>query len=250
MIRTAFSAAVAMGIAISSACAAEVKVISANGMREVIAETKAKFEAASGHKLAVTIVETGEIRRRVLAGEAFDVIVVPRAASDEFEKQGKVAAGAVPVIRVNFGLAVLANGPKPDVSTPDGLKKTFLGAKVVLITDPSTGGISGVHLMEVLNKLGIADEMKSKLVPARGGGFHAERVVKGEADLAVQAEHEIKCVAGAAFLDYPKEFQRSIVFMAGVGTATADAAAAKVYIEFVTGPGVTPVIKAHCLSPG
>ena len=75
----------------------------------------------------------------------------------------------------------------------------------MLITDPATGGISGVHLMEVLNKLGIAEEMKDKLVPNRGSGHHAERVVKGEADLAVQAEHEIRCVPGAAFLDYPKE---------------------------------------------
>jgi molybdate transport system substrate-binding protein len=156
----------------------------------------------------------------------------------------------VPVIRVNFGLAVRTDAPQPDVSTPEGLKKAFLAAKTVLITDPATGGISGVHLMEVLNKLGIADEMKSKLVASRGGGFHAERVVKGEADLAVQAEHEIRCVKGAAFLAYPKEFQRSIVFMAGVGTTTAEGAAAKAYIAFVTGPEVSPAIKAHCLSPG
>src|SRR5258706_12312790 len=91
MVKPIISAAVTAGIAIAQACAAEVKVISANGMREVIAETKAKFEAASGHKLAVTIVETGEIRRRVLAGEAFDVIMIPRAAPDEFGRQGKVA---------------------------------------------------------------------------------------------------------------------------------------------------------------
>jgi molybdate transport system substrate-binding protein len=120
----------------------------------------------------------------------------------------------------------------------------------VLITDPTTGGISGVHLMEVLNKLGIADEMKDRLVPNRGSGHHAERVVKGEADLAVQAEHEIKCVPGAAFLDYPKELQRSIVFIGTVGAATTDAAAAKAYLTFVTGPEVAPVIKAKCLSPG
>ena len=89
----------------------------------------------------------------------------------------------------------------------------------MLITDPTTGGISGVHLMEVLGKLGIADEMKSRLVPQPGGGFHAERVVKGEADLAVQAEHEIRCVKGATFLPYPAVFQRSIVFMGGLGAA-------------------------------
>ena len=231
--------------------ASEIKVISANGMREVINETKAKFEASSGHKLAITVVETGEIRKRVLAGEPYDVIMVPKNASDDFEKQGKIAASSsVPLIRVNFGLAVKDGGAKPDTSTADGLKKTFLAAKTVFITDPSTGGISGVHLMDVLGKLGIADEMKPKMIVQRGGGFHAERVVKGEADLAVQAEHEIRCVKGAAFLDYPKEFQRTIVFIGGIGAASSDAGAAKSYLTFITGPDAAPSIKAHCLTPG
>ena len=183
------SAVIVLALTAATASAAEIKVISANGMREVIAETKAAFEKASGHTLNVTVVETGTIRKRVLDGEAFDVIMVPSNASEIFVKEGKQAPGAVPVIRVNFGLAVRESGPKPDVSNADALKKTFLDAKTVLITDPSTGGISGVHLMEVLGKLGIADAMKPNLKPFSGGGFHAERVVKGEADLAVQAEH-------------------------------------------------------------
>jgi molybdate transport system substrate-binding protein len=245
------SAAIVLAFVATSAGAAEIKVISANGMREVIADTKAAFEKASGHTLNVTVVETGTIRKRVLAGEAFDVIMVPSNASEVFVKEGKQAAGAVPAIRVNFGLAVRDGGPKPDVSTADALKKTFLDAKAVLITDPSTGGISGVHLMEVLSKLGIADAMKPKLKRFSGGGFHAERVVKGEADLAVQAEHEIRCTKGAAFLDYPKEFQRTIVFMAGIGTASSDAKAAQSYIDFIkTGAQAAAAIKAHCLTPG
>jgi len=247
------AAALSFGLSAAApapAAAAEIKVISANGMREVIAETKAKFEAASGHTLAVTVVETGAIRQRVLAGEAFDVIMVPRDVAEQFLAQNRIAAGSErPLIRVNFGLAVRADAPKPDTSMPEALKRTFLAAQKVLITDPATGGISGVHLMEVLNKLGIADEMKVKLVPSRGSGHHAERVVKGEADLAVQAEHEIRCVPGAGFLDYPKELRRTIVFTGGVGTATADAAAARAYLAFVTGPEVAPVIKAKCLSP-
>src|SRR3954471_17572134 len=92
---------------ISTGNTAEIRVISANGMREVLAETKAKFEADTRHQLTITVVETGEIRKRVLGGENFDVIMVPRAASDEFEKAGKIVAGsAVQLIRVNFGLAV------------------------------------------------------------------------------------------------------------------------------------------------
>jgi molybdate transport system substrate-binding protein len=242
------AAAVAAFFIWPSAHAADIKVISANAMRDVIADIRAGFEASSGHKLNVTVVETGEIRRRVLAGEAFDVIVVPRNAGEEFEKQGKMATSATPLIRVDMGLGVRADGAKPDTSTPDALKRTFLAAKTVLITDPATGGISGVHLMEVLNKLGIADEMKGKLVPNRGGGLHAERMVKGEADLVVQAEHEIKCVKGAAFITYPTEFQRSIVFVAGVGTASADSAAAKEFITFLQGPDAAAAIKARCLT--
>jgi molybdate transport system substrate-binding protein len=245
----AATAGVLFGAAIGEA--AELKIISANGMREVIAESRAKFEADTGHKLTVTVVETGEIRRRVLGGENFDVIMVPKGAADEFEKAGKIVPGsAVALIRVNFGLAVPADGPKPDVSTPEGLKNTLLRARTVLITDPSTGGISGVHLMEVLGKLGITDEMKSRLIPQPGGGFHARRVVQGEADLAVQAEHEIRCVKGATFLPYPAQFQRTIVFMGGIGQTAGDAAAAKAYLDYMTGDATANTYSAHCLERG
>ena len=251
MMRTFVIAAAISLIGLPMSQAAEVKVISANGMRDVIAETKAQFEQVSGHKLTVTVVETGEIRKRVLAGEPYDVIMVPREAADAFEQAGKIVPGsAVQLIRVNFGLAVPVDGPKPDVSTPEALKNTFLRARTVLITDPATGGISGVHLMDVLAKLGIADEMKSRLVPRPGGGFHAERVVKGEADLAVQAEHEIRCVKGATFLPYPAVFQRSIVFIGGVGAAASDAAAAKAYLAFITSAQTDNAISAHCLTRG
>ncbi len=250
MIRIAIVATV-LAVAGMTAQAAEIKVISANGMREVIAETQARFEAASGHRLAVTVVETGAIRKRVLDGEAFDVIMVPRNVSDEFVKAQRIVGDSqTALIRVNFGLAVRADGPQPDTGTPEALRKTFLAAKRVLITDPATGGISGVHLMEVLNTLGIAEAMKDRLVPNRGSGHHAERVVKGEADLAVQAEHEIRCVPGARFLDYPKDLQRTIVFVGSIGAATADTTAAKAYLDFVTGPQVAPIIKAKCLLPG
>jgi molybdate transport system substrate-binding protein len=239
------------GAGINMSAAAEIKVISANGMREVIAETTAKFELASGHKLVVTVVETGEIRKRVLAGERYDVIMVPSDAADEFEKAGKIApSSAVALIRVNFGLAAPSEGPRHDTSTPEGLKRTFLSARTVIITDPATGGISGVHLMEVLGKLGIADEMKSRLVPQPGGGFHAMRVVKGEADLAVQAEHEIRCVKGAMFLPYPAVFQQTIVFLGGIGSASGNVAAAKAYLHYVTGSETDNTYSAHCLRRG
>ncbi len=130
------------------------------------------------------------------------------------------------------------------------MKRTLLAAKTVVITDPATGGISGVHFMEVLGKLGITDEMKSRLVPQSAAGVHARRVVNGEADLAVQAEHEIRCVRGATFLPYPVAFQRTTRFMGSVGAAAGDVAAAKDYLAFITGPETATAITAHCLTRG
>ena len=230
------------------ASAAEIKVISANGMRNVIADSTAKFEAICGHRLTVAVMETGEIRRRVLAGQAFDVIILGQDVADELEKQGKIVPGtAVGLTRVNFGLAVAATDYRPDVSTPQALKRTLLAAKTVIITDPAKGGISGVHFMEVLNKLGIADQLKDKLVLQSAGEFHAQRVALGQADLAVQAEHEIRGTMGVTFLDYPANFQRTIFFVGGVGTATSDIAAAQSYLSFLTGPEVATTYLEHCL---
>src|SRR5260221_5269113 len=126
----AFIVAVAITMsAMSTIHAAEIKVISANGMRDVIAETKAQFEATTGHRLTITVVETGEIRRRVLGGEAFDVMMVPKATAEEFEMRGKMAPGSgVALIRVNFGLAVASDGPRPEVGTPEELQRTLVAA--------------------------------------------------------------------------------------------------------------------------
>jgi molybdate transport system substrate-binding protein len=236
---------------VSHSHASEIKVISANGMREVLYETKAKFEADTGHQLTITVVESGEIRRRVLAGEKFDVIMVPKDLADELEKAGKTIPGtAVQLIRVDFGLAVPNDGLRPDVSTPEALKNAFLHARTVLITDPKTGGVSGVHLMEVLEKLGITEEMKSRLVPQPGIGLHAARVARGEADMAVQSEHEIRCVRGVMFLPYPAVFQNTTRFMGGVASTSGDVTAAKAYLHYVTSSETDNAYSAHCLRRG
>lgn len=245
------AAVLTMAAVIPAAHAAEIKVISANGLRAVLADLKSRYESASGNTLAITVVETGEIRRRVAAGEPFDVIIVPTNTSDEMAKQNQIVAGsAVPVARTSFGLAARADGPKPDASSAEALKRSLLAAKSILITDSSTGGISGVHFMSVVEQLGIAEELKPKLNVNRGSGYHAERIVRGEADLAIQAEHEIKCIAGAAFVPYPAEFQRSIVFTASVGAHSKDVAAARGFIQFLTGPEGAAAVRSKCLQPG
>ncbi len=259
----AIAAAIGISLSVTSqgagALAAEIKVISANGPRAVLADLTGKFESATGHKLAITIIETGEIRHRILSGAIYDVIILPTGTAEELAKLGKIVAGTMtPVVRTSFGMAVRAGERQPDVGSAEAFKRSLLAAKSILITDPSTGGISGVHFMSVLERLGIADEMKPKLVLNRGSGYHAERVAKGEADLAVQAEHEIRCVPGIDFVPYPAEFQRTVSFAAGVGADAKQAAGyhgtenapARSFIQFLRGPEAAAVIKAKCLQPG
>ena len=139
---------------ISTGHAAEIKVISANGMREVLAETKAKFEADTGHQLTITVVETGEIRKRVLAGENFDVIMVPqrrrRRAGEGRQDRGRQRGAIDPRQLRPRGAERWAEARRQHAGGVEA--HACSRAKTVLITDPATGGISGVHLMEVLGQ--------------------------------------------------------------------------------------------------
>lgn len=250
MIRALLTAVVAAAVSVSAAIAAELRVISTNGMGEVIAATRAKFEAATRHTVTAAVAEPGEVRRRVVAGQPFDVIIAPSDVADELIRLDKIVPGTVvALVRLNFGFAVSASGSRPDFSTPEALKRALLQTNTVVVSDPAMGAISSEHFMEVLNKLGIAEQMKDKIVRQPSGEAHATRVAQGQADLAVKAEHQIRCTMGAAFVDYPVALQRRIALVGGVGTAASDVAAAKSYLSFLTGPEATTAYGANCLRP-
>ena len=176
----------------------------------------------------------------------------PRTRPMKLVRLGKVVPDSrASLIRVNFGLAVRDDVPKPDTGTPAALRNTLLSAKRILITDPATGSISGVHLMEVLGKLGIADAVKRQagvLAVRRRLRRRAARQRRSRYRGAGRARDQ--CVRGVTFLEYPKEFQRSIVFFAGIGTDLQNSEAAKSYMTFIKGPQTAAAIKANCLTPG
>ena len=86
--------------------------------------------------------------------------------------------------------------PKPDISTPDAFKQTLLNAKSIAYSDPAAGGSSGVHFAKVIDRLGIADQVKAKTKHPPPSGNSANLVVAGEAELAIQQEPEVMSVAG------------------------------------------------------
>ncbi len=179
--------------------AAELKVLSAIGMQSVLEDLGPKFERATGHKLAISFATAGAAIKRAQDGEAADVVIATRQGIDGLMKNGKAAADNVTVLAsAGISVAIRQGAPKPDISSPDTLKRTLLAAKSISYVDPASGGASGIHFIKVLDRLGIANEMKSKTVfpnpkaPAEVGVL----VANGEAEIGVHLIQELMSVAG------------------------------------------------------
>ncbi len=231
--------------------AAELKVLSSSGLREVMEDLGPKFERATGHKLAISFGTLGALVKRVQDGETADVIVLPQQGIDGFVKDGKAEASNVSVLaRSGVGVAVRKGAPKPDISTPEALKRTLLAAKSIAYLDPAGGGASGVHFAKVLDRLRITDEMKPKTIlhaNARAGGV---LVASGDAEIGVNVMQELIPLPGIDLVGpLPAELQNTVVYAATIMTSAKDAAASKVLVDFLRTPEAAAVIKAKGMEP-
>ena len=242
---------VSCSLAATSASAAEIKVLTSVALTSALNEIAPNFEQATGNKLNIGYSLIADIRKRMLDGETADVIILSRPVMDELDKQEKFASGSITNIAgTPVALAVRAGAPKPDISTVDALKRTLLAAKSIVYADPAKGGASGVYFARVVDRLGLADQLKPKtiLVP---GAQAAEVVAKGEAEIGVAQTSEIVPVAGAQVLGpLPGEFASTTLFTAGIGATTKVPEAAKSVIQFLTGPVARPVFSAKGFQPG
>ena len=237
----------------NAAEAAELKVLSAFGMQSVMEDLGPKFERATGHKLAISFATGGATVKRAQDGETADVVIALRQGIDGLVKDGKAIADNVTVLaRSGIVVIVRKGAPKPDISSPDTLKRTLLAAKSLSYVDPASGGASGIHFAKVLERLGIANEMQSKTVfpnpktPAAVGVL----VANGEAEIGVHVMQELMSVAGIDLVGpLPGDLQNTIVFSAAIMTGAKDAAAAKALVDFLRTPESAKVIKAKGMEP-
>jgi molybdate transport system substrate-binding protein len=238
--------------------AAELKVVSAGAMRAVLQELAPVFEKSTGHKLSVEFATAGGVEKKVADDEAIDVAILTKPRIDKLVNEAKVAGGSIAVLaRAPIGLAVKKGAPHPDIGSVEAFKKALLAAKSVAYTDPASGGTSGIHLAKVIDKLGIAAELKPKtrLVSASAGQGSprvGEAVAKGEAEIGIQPISELQEVAGIEVVGpLPAELQSTdLVYVAGTPNATEQPLPAMQLIEFLKGPTAAPVYKAKGLEPG
>ena len=225
--------------------AAEIKVLTAGAMRGVVDALVPGFEKETGHKVAVDNATAGALAKRIEGGEAFDVaIITPKVLADLAQK-GEIAADRTELAKVGMGVAVKAGAPLPDIATVEAFKRTLIAARSVAYIDPKAGGSSGIYFDGLLARLGIADQVRPK-AKLKLGGYVADLVASGEAEIAVHQISEIVPVKGVVLVGpLPAEVQNFTTYSASVGAAARDAAAAKALIDHLAGPAAAPVLKAR-----
>jgi molybdate transport system substrate-binding protein len=237
---------------VGGASAAEVKVLSAVAVKSALDELIAGAERATGHKVTVAYATAGVLRDRIKAGEAFDMVILPRPFMDPLVAQGAIApASATVFARSLVSVGVRAGAPKPDISTAEAFKR-MLAAKLISYADPAKGGGSGIHAASVIERLGIAEEMKpkTKLVP---GAESVDLVANGEAEIAIVNTPVIVSKPGVELVGpLPAELQNTtdFVFFVGVGASAKEPDAAKALIKYLQEPDAARVIKAKGMEPG
>jgi molybdate transport system substrate-binding protein len=241
---TMIAAAVLLAASPSLASAAEVKILTAGAMKAVVLELVPAFEKETGHKAVVDNDTAGGLSKRILGGEAFDLVVVTPGVIDDLTGKGKVAAGTRAIVaRVGVGVAVKDGAPLPDISSVDALKRALLAAKSVAYIDPASGGSSGPFVVGLFEKLGIAAEMKPK-TKLKNGGYVAELVASGEAEIALHQISEIAPVKGARLVGpLPAEIQNYTTYAVGIAADAKQPDAAKAMIKLLSGSEAADVLK-------
>ena len=226
------------------AFAAEIKLLTAGAMRAVAIEMLPEFESKTGHKVSVDNATAGTLAKRIEGGEAFDVAIITPKIIDDLTQKGKIAAGSrIDLAKVGIGVAVKDGAVLPDIKTTEAFKRTLLDAKSVAYIDPKSGGSSGIYFDGLLDRLGIADAIRAK-AKLKQGGYVAELVANGDAEIAVHQISEIVSVKGATLVGpLPAEIQNFTTYAAGVSATAKDAAAAKALIDHLAGPAAAAVLK-------
>ena len=234
----------AVNFASNPVSAADIKILCASGMREVISELQPQLGQIVGQQPSVSFGEAGDLRKRIQGGEIADVAVLPRIVLDQVMADGNIVPGTmVDIAQSSIGIGVRKDGPKPDIGSADKFRQVLLAANAIVVTDPASGGVAGVHVADVFRRLGIMDQLTPRLKLTRGQR-NAEFVAKGQADIAVQLSNEIRIVPGIEFIPFPPEFGRTFVFSAGLGSNAKEANGAKAILQFLDGPETLAVIQA------
>jgi molybdate transport system substrate-binding protein len=223
-----------------------VRVLSTLALKGAVSHLAGHYEAANGVRIDADFAPTLALLERLRRGEAADLVILTREGLDELAREGRViAADSVDLARSYVGIAVWGGVAHPDIASEAALRATLLAARVAY----SRIGASGIFFAQLIGRLGIAAEVNARAVVIPSG-FTAERLVTGEADLAVQQISELKQIAGVEIVGpIPRDLQTPAVFSAGLVATSNNAGEAARLLRYLASPEAAPALRESGLEP-
>jgi len=219
-----------------------------NGVKAVALELIPQFERARGIKVDILWGSTNMLLGEINKGATGDLAILTDEVIDDLIAEGKIVAGSrVDLARSAIGIAVRQGAPKPDIGSAEAFRQALLSARAISY---SRTGISGVYFPTVLDRLGIAEAVKSKIVIPAPGMVVGELVARGEADIGVQQISELLPVPGIEVVGpLPAALQKVTVFSAGIFADAREAEVAQALVEALTSQASRAVYVCKGMEP-
>ena len=252
--RTQVAVALAFSVpllaAAATAAGAELTVFVTGSMADPVEHAAREFTHDTGHTLRFEQATTGGLLAKIRGGERADVIVIAAEAAATLEQDGTLAPGSrVAVASSLFGVVVRAGGPTPDVATTEAFKEAVRRAPTISYPDPVAATVSGGYIETVFAELGIKDAARGKAQLKPMGYLVGEAVAKGEAELGLSFMSEFVANPALKVVPFPEALQKPQLYTAGVFAQSANAAAARELIAFLTSAAARKELSAAGVVP-
>ena len=226
--------------------ASDITVLSGGAMRRFMAEVIPLFEQARGTKVSIRFALTRILKKEIEDGAVFDMALMPRSELDALVPAGKIVAGSqTDIVRSIVGLMVRTGAPVPDISSVDAFKDVLRTAKAISFSK----GPSGLYVAALLERVGLAAEMKDKTVFAIGRPV-GEVIATGEAEIGMQQIIENQPVKGAHLVGpLPAELGNFVPYSAGLATSSGNEGAVRDFVKFLASPAAIRIIREKGMEP-
>ena len=224
--------------------AAEIKVLSAGAVEPGLHAAAAAYTKASGNEVRITFNTAPAIRKRIGAGETFDVVIAPPGALDEFAVAGKIAAERVALGRVGLGVAVRPGADVPDISSSERLRASVLAADSIVFNRASTG----IYLENLLKNMGVYEQILPRTTRYPDAGAVMEHLLKGKGkeigfgpvtEILLHRDKGLKLVG-----PLPADVQNYTHYAAAPMTASAAPELARAFVRFLGSPEARALLVA------
>jgi molybdate transport system substrate-binding protein len=234
-----------LGLSHTAAAQTEVTVIGPGGVRAAVEKLVPIFEAKTGYKIKATFGSGGGTHAQIVNGEVFDVVIVQPPYQDVIASGNVMKDTEKELATVAVGVAIKKGAPRPDISNAAAVRKLLLDAQSVSYPDPSGGAAAGVSFERTLKQLGIFEEVKAKYKPGQ-----PTLAAKGEVEVSVTFLSEIDDSGVDIIGPLPKDISTPTGLVAFVHTKAKNPAAARAFVQYLSGPEAAAVYKGLRMDPG